>query len=614
MTEKLPEDPFEVAQDQQVPTSIENTTSSPRGSPFSLVVIIKGTFILLFLVFAVYFYANNSTIASIFSVIGLVLALPSTGKRATVVEQYLYTHLEKRSQHLARVLRRLWKNRWIVSTMLSSLVILGLLLYILIPLVDPPHKLIAPKPRPTVTTNPISVIRTSDGAYVGLSSGLTNFDTNRADGSLKDEAAQALKANDTNAAKGYWQLAIREDETDAEACIYQENQNVLDSSSNDYVTLVVVATLTGHDKNAINVGRSILQGACAAQKEYNSQHKLPNGRLVRLLIANVDNPSLYADGVAQQIEEAVKNDTTTLVGVMGQLSNADIAIQELSKAHIPMISSTSLYSTVETSYLFSVAPSLQREAVVAANAAIKLSQHVALFYDADDPYSSILAQAFNSQFTSDEGTLVENTYTTGQATDTLPGRVDGAMSSTPTPGLIYLAGYPDDASFLVPYVHSKWPGVQVMGGDALYQYVHSYITLKERAAFNSLLFTSFAFHDEWAGHMAQKPAFFNEYAQDFDAQKQHAGNLYGYLLPDSDVILSYDAANVFLKASSDILIKGNSLTPQTLWSALQRTSSFAGVSGQIVFGQDGEPLEKAIVLLQVEPSGTKLLDIQGRYP
>jgi ABC-type branched-subunit amino acid transport system substrate-binding protein len=443
---------------------------------------------------------------------------------------------------------------------------------------------------------------------------MTNFDIDRADGRLKDEAAQSLKENDTNAAKGYWQLAIREDETDAEACIYQENQNVLDSS-NDYVTLVVVVTLTGQDKNAINVGRSILQGACVAQKEYNSQHKLPNSLLVRLLIANVGDPSIYADSVAKQIKEAATNDTTTIVGVVGQLSNSDDAILELNKAGIPMISSTALYSTGETSYLFSVAPSIQREAEVAAQAATRLSRHVVLLYDPDNTYSNSLAQAFKSQFATDGGTIVENTYTTGQATNTLPGRIDAAMSSMPTPGLIYLAGYPDDASFLVPYVHSRWPGVQVMGGDALYQYVHSYISLEERAAFNSLLFTSFAFHDEWKGHIAQEPVFFSEYAQDFDSQKQHAGNPYGYLLPDSDTILSYDATNVFLKACSNILTKEkDSLTPKTLWQALQNTSPFSGVSGQIFFGNDGEPLEKAVVIMQVKPTGTDLMEIQGRYP
>jgi len=618
MTEKQADDPSEDAQDQQTATQTWNTAqaSTLKSRSFSLAALIIGLVILLLLGLALIFSVISPNVFILISTFGVVLQvvlqLPSTGGHIETAVKNLHNYLDERSQHLANTLGKVWRKRGMISTTLSSLIILSLLLYIFHPFTflfnahpTPPKRPQAP----IATPIPSSVEQISDGAYIGLSYGLTNFDTKRADSNLKNEAAQSLKENNTNAAKGYWQLAMREDETDAEVCIYQEDQNVLDFSS-DYVTLVVVATLTGNDKNAIEVGRSILQGACVAQKEYNDHHKLPNGRLVRLLIANIDDPSLYAYKVAKQIQEAAINDTATFVGVMGQLSNSDNAIQVLSKAHIPMLSATSLYSPVETSYLFSVAPSIQREAEVAAKAATQLSPYVALFYDPANAYSNSLAQALKSQLNTTS--IVTNTYTTGQAVDTLPGRINSAMSSTPTPGLIYLAGYPDDASFLVPYVHSRWPNVQVMGGDALYQYVHSFTSA--RATFNGMHFTSFAFHDEWIGRVAQKPVFFDEYATSFDSEKQHVGNLYGYLLPDSDAILSYDASNVFLKVCSDILTKGKeTLTPQAVWQALQNPSHFSGVSGQISFGKDGEPLEKAVVVMEVKPEGTSLIAVQGPY-
>ncbi len=587
-----------------------------RKSLFPVAVAMIAFFcLLLAIVGSAYIPVMSSAIVILLGLLSL-LQLQKVANWVEEVAGSLYNHLDRRWQDLADILgqswRRHWKQRWIVVSIFLTATVLGFVLHDLVlprVLQLPVHQKQTPAPAPT----PVYTLHLPNGSSIGLSYGLVNFDTaGRIDGRLKDEAAQALIANNPTAAKGYWKLAIREDETDGEACIYQEDQNVSDSSSKYYVTIVVAVTLTGRDKDAINIGRSILQGACVAQKEYNSKRLLPNGSLMRLQVANVDDPAIYGHDVAKLISRMAANDPT-IIGVTGQLTGADVLAQELNGAGIPLLSSTALYSTMELPFLFSVAPPLQREAHVAAVEALQISKQVGLFYDPTSGYDTSLAKSFESEFAAAGGNVVENTYTSGLAVDTLPGRVDSVMSSTPVPKLIYLAGNPEDASFLVPYLHEHWPGVLVMGGDVLYQYVHS---SDARANFDGMLFTSFAFHDEWTwqGRVVQKPEFFDEYAKNFDVQKQHSGNPFMYRLPDDKAILAYDAVGLFLQASETVAIKQKlPLTFKNVGQALQSGVTFAGISGAIVFGPDGEPQEKAVVLLQAE-SGIQLVDVQGRYP
>ena len=148
-----------------------------------------------------------------------------------------------------------------------------------------------------------------------------------------------------------------------------------------------------------------------------------------------------------------------------------------------------------------------------------------------------------------------------------------------------------------------------MGGDALYE-LGGYPS-SARANFNHLHFTSFVFPDEWdvKGLGAQKPTFFKEYSEDFDPTAQHrgTGGIYGYSRADGDVILSYDAMQALLTASNMALTGGKTnFTPDDLRQALTQITgakAIQGVSGQIAFGPDGNPMNKAFVVLRVDPQG-----------
>ncbi|HEU5226398.1 MAG TPA: hypothetical protein VFU49_01220, partial [Ktedonobacteraceae bacterium] len=147
----------------------------------------------------------------------------------------------------------------------------------------------------------------------------------------------------------------------------------------------------------------------------------------------------------------------------------------------------------------------------------------------------------------------------------------------------------------------------VMGGDALYE-LNGYPG-SARAGFSHLHFTAFAYPDEWIalGYGNSIPPFFAEYVNAFDPNRQHAGGVYGYTRADNDAILSYDAMLALLQGCNLALSNGKlNVTPQDMQQGLKKVTgenAIQGVSGQIAFGPNGDPVDKTIVILFVDPQG-----------
>ncbi len=462
---------------------------------------------------------------------------------------------------------------------------------------------------PGSTSTPVStdIITTPTGEHIGISNGTYAFDTNRLDGNLKRQAADKLKAGDISGAKSLWQQAIHLDTNDAEALIYQEDQSVLDSKA-PYITLVVGTTLSG-GPSALSTGRDNLQGAYVTQKYYNDGLKLQGGMQILLLIASAGSKPDNATTVAEQIVRVAKQDH--IVGVMGWpfSSYALNALGVLAKAHIPMVSPTASSDELTgKSFFFRVAPSNKSQAALGVQYAIQQlhATRVALFVDPQDVYSKSLAQDFSDQFTANGKNQIVATeqYTVGKP-QMLPSLLQEALNANPD--LIYFAGYADDMGVMLTDLGTSRPDVQVMGGDALYE-LGGYPS-SSRAGFIRLRFTAFAYPDEWnyPALVAQKPPFFSIYAQDFDPEGLHTNSPYGYLRPDNDVILSYDATLALLQGCQNALTEGsNPITPDALQKGLTMingSQAIQGVSGQISFASTGDPINKAVVVLYVDADG-----------
>lgn len=464
-------------------------------------------------------------------------------------------------------------------------------------------------PQLSKSTNPIHVTQVGNES-IGISDGSFAFDTGRTDGSYKQEAAQALQknSNDRGTAISFLDPAIQVDSNDAEAHIYREDLNVL-SSNGPYITLVVGTMLSG-DADLVGVGRDDLQGAYIAQKEYNDGSRLPNGVQVRLLIANTGSQASYVQQVAQQIVQLSQTDKT-FVGVLGwpYSDRTHEALKVLDKAHIPMVSQTASADDLSgiSPYFWRVVPSNKAQGIAGANYAKNSlnANTAALFLDKNNPYSNSLGQDFADQFTAGGGKIVaQEQYTVGSPAN-LGNLLNDALKQNPD--LIYFSGYANDVSTLLADLP---PGnLPVLGGDALYE-LSGYTSTSRANGFNHLHFTAFAYPDEWSilEPGQNQPVFFSEYPKAFDPFGTHQGSPYGFTRADNDVMLSYDATLALLNGSVGVLSPSGktAMTLQDMQRGLQGisgTNSFQGVSGQIAFDKQGDPVNKALVVLYVDADG-----------
>ena len=488
---------------------------------------------------------------------------------------------------------------------------------------------VTPTPTVTLPSNGIGIIKASNGEMIGISDGTFAFDTGfgRLNGDIKQQAAQKLAAGDTASAVSLYSEAVSKDTNDAESLIYLENQRVA-ASGNPYITIVVGTMLTGNGATA-SVGRDDLQGAYVAQKSFNDGFQLHNGVLVKVLIANSGSTSANTKQVAEQIVQLAKVDKT-FVGVMGWpfSSYAQTAIDVLGPAHIPMISQTASSDalTGASSYFFRVAPPNQRQGIEGSKYAEQTlhATKAVLFYDQSNSYTQSLAKAFSAQFIKDGNQIVATeTYTVGKPTN-FPQLINDAANHNPD--LIYFAGYANDASVLLTDLPTSGPlaTTPVMGGDALYElggYQSSF-----HAAASRLNFTSFAYPDEWQVQCNQgqtfacsPPSFFADYKAYYDPTNQHPSPTYGYSRADGDTILSYDATLAMLTAVNNALTGSKTaITTNDLLlgiRAIQGKNALQGVSGQIAFGSDGNPINKSLVILKVVDGGFfTLVSVQPCFP
>jgi len=463
-------------------------------------------------------------------------------------------------------------------------------------------------PTSAIAANGIGVTKASDGELIGVSDGSFAFDTSRPDGSFKQQGSAALKAGNASQAQALWQQAVGVESNDPEALIYMENQKVLASGS-FHVTIVVATMLTGSNAS---VGRDDLQGAYVAQKTYNDGSLL-NGIGIVLLVANAGSQGSNAPAVARQIVQAAKADPT-IIGVMGwpYSSYVTSTVNIFAAAHLPLISQTASSDLLTgiSSYFFRVCATNKQEGIAGAKYVEQAlhAKNVILLTDPLNAYTSSLGNDFSGQFKADGGDLMATeTYTVGNAKSLVSALQAAEKYTKPAPDVVYFSGYASDVSTLLTDLPTTgpWGNVQVMGGDALYE-LGGYQSSSLANRNGRLNFTSFTYPDVWnaLGLGGQKPAFFANYANDFDPTHAHGAGTYEWDRPDGDVMLTYDAMLAFLTAAKDTgKAQMNASDVERALAQLKGSNAFQGVSGQVSFDSKGDPINKAVVILRVLPQG-----------
>ncbi|TMC14235.1 MAG: hypothetical protein E6J34_23900, partial [Chloroflexi bacterium] len=364
-----------------------------------------------------------------------------------------------------------------------------------------------------------------------------------------------------------------------------------------YITIVLGTTLTGN-ANSISIGHENLQGAYIAQREFNDQALSHGGVSLRLLIANSGSKPQNASQVADQIVQLAQQDKT-IVGVMGWTLSAQTlaAITQLSRAHIPVVSMAAADNLSDISnYFFRVGNPARIQANVGAQYAVNTlkAKSAVIFVDTTNDYSRNMADDFKANFTSIGGSIIGiEHYTTGDATANLERLTTGTQDALQKhPDVIYFPGYPADASVLLQHMKPSDPAV--LGGDALYE--PGDYTGVPVSNLSHLHLTAQAHADEWdiLKLAAHKPVFFKEYQQTFTAGSTQSTR------PTSGTMLAYDATQTLLQASKLSLKNAYPITGidmQRNLTALSGPNAFQGVTGQIAFGHDGNPINRTVTVV-----------------
>lgn len=480
----------------------------------------------------------------------------------------------------------------------------------------------------------------ASGEFVGLSDGVVAFNTLGPDAVLKCLASQDLRQGHPKEAEQHWIQALQRQSNDAEVQIYKENQRVLEST-HSYVIFVVGVVLTGPTAaiSAINNGQDILQGTYTAQKSYNQSHA--NGPQIRLLLANFGSDPTFTAKVAQQIVTAATGDRN-IIGMtsLPAIANKPTILGTLQQANLPLVlPSGSTGSQEEQTNIFHIAASTKEQGTRAAQYVEQdcpnssssnnlpafdcRKPNVAVFIDYKDSYSYSMGQAFINRLKQDnannqtkKNVAPPKRYNVGD-----PSSIKAAVVALGdvVPDLIYFAGNAADAGTLLENLPQTgaFADLRVLGGDALYQ-PGSY----KADTYRRLNITAFAYPDEWDTYKAKEkpPAFFCDYAKAFAGGTVKAPTCdyditttgragYGYNRPENDVILAYDALSIILIAFDKHSNDSIPIRDQLLNTIGKVT--FEGVSGNIAFDPDGNPKDKAILILRVDRIGQTTL--QGKY-
>lgn len=204
----------------------------------------------------------------------------------------------------------------------------------------------------------------------------------------------------------------------------------------------------------------------------------------------------------------------------------------------------------------------------------------AVLVDNTSDYSKGLAKFFTENFANKGGSVVIEEAFLQKDTD---------FKSTLTkikvanPDFIYIPGYYQEVGLIIKQARELGINVPIAGGDGWDSAKLPEIAGK--AALNNTYFSSLYSSDE-ASEMNKK--FVEEYQKEYNTK------------PDVFAALAYDSALLVAKAIED----AKSAEPAKIAEAMSKISGFKGVSGDVVFDEQHNPIKSAVVIEYVDGAQT----------
>jgi ABC-type branched-subunit amino acid transport system substrate-binding protein len=257
--------------------------------------------------------------------------------------------------------------------------------------------------------------------------------------------------------------------------------------------------------------------------------------------------------------------------------------------------------------------------------------------DPSDSYSDSLADAFIGDLKANNIAVINNPNDYFSESNTTVAQYQRIVADAIADkvDLIFMAGFDVDAVRLAVAVGNAYRAnpandtlrtLKILGGDGLDTGLvlgqgigpDAALAAKFPQDMQRLIFSAFGDPDEWAFLQIpqnQRPSFFSDWANTYQSSTVTAPAP----APGNDAILTYDAVGVVVDAATFV---HGSLTGQEMRDTLAslgtgKVPTFQGVSGQIHFGSDGNPIDKAVVVLQVtDVNGSnriQLLQVVGQF-
>ena len=151
------------------------------------------------------------------------------------------------------------------------------------------------------------------------------------------------------------------------------------------------------------------------------------------------------------------------------------------------------------------------------------------------------------------------------------------------PDFIYIPGYYQEVGLIIKQARELGINVPIAGGDGWDSAKLPEIAGK--AALNNTYFSSLYSSDE-ASEMNKK--FVEEYQKEYNTK------------PDVFAALAYDSALLVAKAIED----AKSAEPAKIAEAMSKISGFKGVSGDVVFDEQHNPIKSAVIIEYVDGAQT----------
>lgn len=318
-------------------------------------------------------------------------------------------------------------------------------------------------------------------------------------------------------------------------------------------------------------GEGTLAGARMAAEEFNAAQGASGARIELVVEDDHGSPETARAGAQKLLGAGV----SVIVGSTSSASTL-AAAPEAQAAKVPIVTPTATAPEVTQigDQVFRVCFLDSFQGEVMANFAHSSlgARRAAVLVQRDTPYSRGLAQYFKGEFVKQGGENVgEETYAAG---DTEFGAQLRAIKAA-NPDVIFVPGYYNEAGLIAKQARAAGITVPLLGGDG---WDAPQIWEIGGDAIDGSFISS---HFSPEAPTPEIEKFVAAY------QAGHAGRA-----PDAFAALGYDALNVLAHAFE----RAKSTAPGAMRSALTRTTSFPGVTGEITLNRERNALKDAVVV------------------